>query len=270
MTHIDLLTSPRSRPDTHAMPDRDRPDPVTRWLSDRAWSRAGAVARVLATGPTRRALALTTRIALLVSGALLIGCAVAVMLWDELGPGPLDVLIAAVRDHTGLPLAVAMWLTICALIAIASALGRRPGAGTLLAPILIGPMAQVILDVLAGLTVPGSIVTRTAIHVAAIGAAGLGAGALIVSGLGAGTGELLAAAASDRSGHSEPRVRLAFEAGFVAFGVLLGGPFGLGTMLVVVFIGPAVDFGFRLVDAVAGHIRARVVDTVESVLALAG
>lgn len=220
--------------------------------------------------PTRRALALTTRIALLLSGTLLVGCAVAVMLWDDLGPGPLDVLIVAIRNHTGLPFAPAMWLTIGLMVAVATGLGRRPGTGTVVAPILIGPIAQTVLDLLADVSPPNSMFARTAIHLVAIGAAGIGAGSLIVSGLGAGSGELLAAAASDRSGHSEPRVRLAFEAAFVVFGVLLGGPFGFGTMLVVVFIGPAVAIGFRIVDTLAGRVRARVVDTVDSAVALAG
>ena len=225
---------------------------------------------MLATGPTRRTLAMTTRIALLITGAMLVGCAVAVMLWDELGPGPLDVLIVAVRDHTGLALAPAMWLTIGVLILIAWLLGRRPGAGTLLAPLAIGPVVQLILAALSEVAPPGSIVARVVIHIVAVGVAGIGAGALIVSGLGAGSGELLAAAASDRSGHSEPRARFAFEAGFVVFGVVLGGPIGLGTVVVMLTIGPAVAVGFQIVDTLVAQVRARVDETVDAVLALTG
>lgn len=212
---------------------------------------------MLASGPTRRALGLTTRIGLLLAGSALIGLAVAVMLWGELGPGPLDVMITAVRDRTGLALAPAMWLTIAALTVVATALGRRPGSGTLLAPLLIGPVAQGALDVLGAVEHPGPPIVRMLVHAAAIGLAGVGAGALIVSGLGAGTGELLAAAASDRSGQPEPRVRFAFEAAFVVFGVALGGPIGWGTVLVVLLIGPAVAFGFRTVDGAVAAARTR-------------
>jgi uncharacterized membrane protein YczE len=257
-----------ARPDTgavHAPGHRQ----LTDRLVDRAWSRAGAVARVVASGPTRRALALGTRVTLMLAGAVAVGCAVAVMLWDRMGPGPLDVLIVAIRDHTGLELAPAMWLTVGALIVVAWLLGRRPGAGTLLAPFLIGPVAQLVLGRLDSIAPPGSILVRALFHVAAIGVAGLGAGALIVSGLGAGMGELLAAAASDRSGQSEPRVRFAFEASFVVLGVLLGGPFGLGTVLVVTFIGPAVALGYRLVDRAAAHVRSRVLGPPEPAVVLA-
>jgi len=226
---------------------------LVRWAQRHAWSRAGAVARVLATKPVPRRLAPITRVLLLVSGSMLIGTAVALMLWDELGPGPLDVFIVAIRDRTGLPLAPAMWLTIGAMTAIAWLIGRRPGAGTLLAPLVIGPVAQVLLDRLDDVATPTSTVALVLVHVGALGIAGVGAGAMIASGLGAGTGELLAAAASDRSGHSEPRVRLAFEGCLVVFGLLLGGPAGLGTAIVVLLIGPAVALGYGTVDRFAAQ-----------------
>lgn len=226
--------------------------------SRRARSRVGAVAHGLATGPSRRVLAFTTRVALLLAGASVIGTAVAVMLWDDLGPGPLDVFIGAIRRHTGLPLALAMWTTVGTLIAVAWRLGRRPGAGTLLAPFAVGAVAQVVTGVLGGVAVPESSLTRVVIHLAAIGAAGIGAGALIASGLGAGSGELLAAAASERTGRREPQVRMALEVGWVAIGLALGGPAGLGTVLVALFIGPAVAAGLRLVDRTLASARRQV------------
>jgi uncharacterized membrane protein YczE len=221
---------------------------LVRWAGRHAWSRAGAVARVLATKPVPRRLSPIARTLLLVSGSVTIGTAVALMLWDDLGPGPLDVFIVAIRDRAGLPLAPAMWVAIGAMMLASWTMGRRPGAGTVLAPLVIGPVAQILLGRLDDLTTPTSITTLVVLHVGAIGIAGIGAGALIVSGLGAGSGELLAAAASDRSGHSEPRVRLAFEGCLVVLGVLLGGPVGLGTVIVVLLIGPAVALGYRLVD----------------------
>lgn len=194
-------------------------------------------------------LALTTRIALLVAGAVTIGGAVALMLWNDFGPGPLDVFIGAIRSRTGLPLAAAVWATVGSLIAIAWALGRRPGIGTLMGPLIIGPTMQFTLDALDRMGPPDGLAAHVAVHLVAIGAVGVGAGALIASGLGAGTGELLAAAASDRSGRPESGVRLGFEVTWVVLGVLLGGPIGLGTILVAVLIGPAVQCGFRLVDS---------------------
>ena len=45
-------------------------------------------------------------------------------------------------------------------------------------------------------------------------------------------------------------MRLAFEATWVVLGVALGGPIGIGTVLVALLIGPAVARGHRLVEAV--------------------
>jgi uncharacterized membrane protein YczE len=217
-------------------------------MSRRAWSRAGAVADVLAAGVPRRLLGLTTRVSLLLLGSVAIASAVALMLWNDLGPGPLDVFIGAIRHRTGLPLSLAVWLTVGALTAVAWVLGRRPGAGTLLAPFVVGPTMQGMLELLGRAEPPSELAARVVVQLVAIAIAGLGAGSLIASGLGAGTGELLAAAASDRSGRPEPRVRMAFEATWLVVGVALGGPIGIGTLMVAFLIGPAVARGHRAVD----------------------
>ena len=142
----------------------------------------------------------------LLAGSTIVAASVAVTLWTNLGPGPLDVFIGAVRVHTGLPLSFAVWLVVGMLIAVAWLLGRRPGVGTIVGPVVVGVVMQSVSALLADHEAPTSIVVRVVIHLLAIGAVGIGAGALIVSGLGAGSGELLASAASNRSGRTEPRV----------------------------------------------------------------
>lgn len=213
----------------------------------RGWTRAGAIAAVLASTSANRGVRLSVRAGLLVAGSLLIAVAVAVTLWTGLGPGPLDVFIGAIRVRTGLPLGAAVWLVVGALVAAAWALGRRPGPGTLLAPLIMAPVMQATVAALEPIDAPTQLAVRLAIHLAAIAVIGLGAGALIVSGLGAGSGELIAIAASDRTGRPEPRVRIAIESSLLLFGVVLGGPIGLGTVAVALTIGPAVAIGHRVV-----------------------
>ena len=148
----------------------------------------------------------------------------------------------------GIPLALAVWGTVGTLTAIAWMLGRRPGLGTSVAPFMIGPTMQVVLAQLQRTEPPSAVLAKIGVHLAAIAAVGLGAGAVIVAGLGAGTGELLAKAASERSGRPELRVRVLFELSWIVLGVVLGGPIGVGTVLVAVLIGPSVARGHRLVD----------------------
>ena len=224
-----------------------------RRFSRLALSWVGAIADVIATSPMRRVLGLSTRITLLLTGSAIIAASVAVTLWTQLGPGPLDVFIGAVRVHTGLPLSIAVWLVVGLLIAVAWALGRRPGVGTIVGPLVVGVVMQSVSALLANYDAPTSIVVRVGVHLLAIGAVGIGAGALIVSGLGAGSGELLASAASHRSGRTEPRVRVAFEVTWLAIGVAMGGPVGLGTILVALTIGWSVSNGHRMVDRTVGR-----------------
>lgn len=222
-------------------------------------SRAGAIAAVLADGPMPRLLRRSVRVGMLVAGSVIIAAGVAVMLWTRLGPGPLDVFIGAVRVRAGLSLTLAVWLVIASLIGVAWLLGRRPGPGTLASPLIVGPAMQAFVSVLDGFEPPDALVAVAAIHVAAVFVVGLGSGALIVSGLGAGSGELLASATSDRTGRPEPRIRMVFELTWLAVGVTLGGPIGVGTVLVALTIGPAVAVGYRVVDATAVNCRLRLV-----------
>ena len=91
---------------------------------------------------------------------------------------------------------------------------------------------QLMLTFLEQYDPPRWLAARIAVHLLAVGVVGFGAGAVMVSRLGQGTGELLAMAASDRSGRPEPRMRLMFEITWLTVGGLLGGPIGLGTVLV--------------------------------------
>ncbi len=228
---------------------------AVRWFTNRPWSRAGAIATTMASAGPGRPLRLGWRVLLLISGSLLIAVAVAAMLWNSFGPGPLDVFIFGLRETTGVPLTVAYWSAFGGMVVLALLLGRRPGPGTIVTPLILGPAVEALLAVVDQFDRPGSLVVQVIVHVAAIGLVGVGAGALIVSGLGAGTGELLATAASDRTGRPEPHVRFGFEMGWLVVGVLLGGPIGVGTVIVAGLLGPSVANGHRLVNGLVGPSR---------------
>jgi hypothetical protein len=238
-------------------------------LRDLALSRAGAIAVVLAGAPSTRAMRFSIRVALLVVGSVTIAVAVATTLWNGLGPGPLDVFIGAVRARTGLPLGATVWLVVGSMILASSLLGRRPGPGTVVSPLIIGAVMQAAATMLDSMDAPDALIARIVVHLVAIGAIGLGAGALIVSRLGAGSGELLAAAASDRSGRGEPRVRMAIELSWLVVGVALGGPVGLGTILLALMIGPSVAVGHRIVHATVTPSRTRPVTSAAAVASAA-
>lgn len=234
-------------PQTLAVTTR-RPLRARHPLDGIALSRAGAVAVVMAQRSRGPALRFATRASLLVVGSTVIAAGVAGLLWTGLGPGPLDLVTTAVSARWSVPLTFAVWGLAACMILAATALGRRPGIGTLVLPFLSGALLPVFIRTFGRVTPPAgvSVVGLTA-HTAAIAAIGLGAGAVIVAGLGAGMGELLAAAASDRAGRPEPVVRTTIELSWLAIGVALGGAAGVGTILVTLLIGPAVRLGHAVV-----------------------
>jgi len=212
-----------------------------------AKSRLAALLDPLTVGRSRRTVSLIGRLSLVVTGALILAACVAVMLWNNIGAGPLDVFIVALRDHTGLPLAFSVWLTVGALTLVAWALGRRPGIATLAVPLIAGPAMQWMLSGLNHFDPPQMLVVRIAIHLLAVGVVGIGVGCIVASHLGQATGELLATAASQRIRRPEARVRMACEVTFLVVGGLMGGPIGLGTVLIALCIGPSVARGCRTV-----------------------
>ena len=122
--------------------------------SNRRQQRAArrAIPAVFSVRRMRRTVALTTRIGLLVVGATLIATGAAVTLWTGLGAGPMDVLISAINTRTGLAVPFVVWIVAGTLMSVATLVGRRPGLGTFLAPLIVGPVLGIIRSVLA--TVP--------------------------------------------------------------------------------------------------------------------
>ncbi|MEM7322411.1 MAG: hypothetical protein AAF531_04930 [Actinomycetota bacterium] len=225
-----------------------------------AISRAGAIAVARTNRRLRRALPTAAQIWLLLVGSVIVGIGAAITLSTGLGAGPFDVLLTGLSNRTGLPFAGALWACAGVLMLIAAGLGNRPGPGTIVAPMIIGPVVQVMLGPLAGIRPTGSLEvahwmwlgTAQLIGVAMIG---VGAGAMIVSGLGAGTGDLLAAATSSRLGRPTALIRTLLELAFLGIGLTLGGRAGVGTVLVAMTIGQSVAFGHRQVELlVAGLI----------------
>lgn len=206
-----------------------------------------AAAAVFTVHRIRRTTAVTTRICLLAVGATFIATGVAVTLWTGLGAGPMDVLVATISERTGLALPFVVWLVAGTLMSAATLIGRRPGIGTVLAPLIVGPVLAAVRSFLATVP-PPSHTAAIGWHLAGVATIGLGAGALIVAGLGPGTGELLAGATAGRTGRREPHVRAGFEMTWLAFGLLLGGPVSVGTLIVAMLLGPAVANGKRIVD----------------------
>jgi len=206
--------------------------------------RAGVPIAATPDSPLRR------RVALLLGGIALVSIGVALTIRAELGVAPYDVLTTGISDRTGIPIGAAAFALPAAFVGLGLLLGRRPGPGTLVATVLVGPLIGAILAVLPEVT---GLAARVPLFAVGCALVACGITAVVVAETGPGPAELVMLAIHDR-GLPLASVRTAIEVACVAAGAILGGQLGVGTALFAVGIGPALR---HLLDA-AGYRPAAV------------
>jgi uncharacterized membrane protein YczE len=183
-------------------------------------------------------LLMTRRVAQLLIGLFLYGIAIAMMVRAAVGVAPWDVLTQGISKQTGIPFG---WVTnIVGLLVLLLwiPIRQKPGIGTVLNVLLIGPSAQLGLMVLPEVTVLWQqvLVFGGGLLVLAI-ATGLYIGARF----GPGPRDGLMTGIHKRWGLPIWAVRTAIEVTVLAIGWLLGGNVGLGTIAFALLIGPMVN-----------------------------
>lgn len=206
-------------------------------------------------------LALTTetpvlrRTATLAVGLVLVASGVALTIAAELGVAPFDVLNTGLAETTGIPIGAAA-MVLPFLFALAGwALGRRPGPGTVIAVLTVGPVLGLVLALVPE---PEALALRVPYFAIGFALIAIGVTAVIVAELGPGPSEVLMLALHDR-GHPLALARTAIEVSTVAAGWALGGQIGVGTVAFALLIGPTLR---ALLSAVGYEARA-IEDAVE-------
>jgi uncharacterized membrane protein YczE len=183
-------------------------------------------------GNSRR---LIRRLVQLYLGLVAYGVSMAMMIRSRLGNMPWDVLHQGIAQHLGLSIGlVAIVVGALALVAWIP-LRQWPGVGTVSNVVVIGLVMDRVLAVLPS---PGALPVRVLLLVGGIVLNGIATGAYIGAGLGPGPRDGLMTGLARRTGRSIRLVRTCLEVVVVAAGWLLGGVFGVGTVLYAVSIGP--------------------------------
>ena len=178
---------------------------------------------------------LSRRLIQLYLGLVAYGVSMALMIRSRLGNMPWDVLHQGIAQHLGISIGwVAIGVGALALLAWIP-LRQMPGLGTVSNVVVIGLVMDRVLAVLPDAhPMPLRIVEL----VGGIVLNGLATGAYIGAGLGPGPRDGLMTGLARRTGRSIRLVRTGIEVVVVAAGWLLGGVFGVGTLLYAVAIGP--------------------------------
>ena len=174
------------------------------------------------------------RLATLAIGLVLVGSGVALMIRAEIGVAPYDVLSTGLAELLGVDIGLAAMLLPMAFTALGWALGRRPGPGTLLAVLFVGPILGTVLD---ALPTHEAMLPRLALFAVGFLLVTAGITAVVIAEIGPGPAEVVMLAIHDKGLPLAP-VRTGIEVTCVFLGWVIGGQIGVGTVVVALLIGP--------------------------------
>ena len=198
------------------------------------------------------------RLVLLFVGLVIAHLGVTLFLLAELGADPFNVLIQGLRllvVRTGLfaPTHGTVHVCVCFLIILILLIVERSyvKAGTLVCMFCGGPIIDFFNWLLSPLGIGGAALPLK-LAVLTLGCIVLAFGMSLVIRSEAGTGpnDLVAVVISDKSRIRFGIVRIAVDCLFVLCGALLGGIFGIGTIVCALLVGPVAEFCMRFSRAI--------------------
>lgn len=188
---------------------------------------------------------LAQRVIRLTLSCVVLGLGVSLLLDARLGSDGYSMFVNGLSIAGGWEFAAVNVLVGLALVLMAWVRGRRPGIGTLIQPVVVG---LVVGEVLPRLPEPAGLGLRWAELVVGFLVLAVGVAGYLATDLGAGPAEAAALA-------WDPPLRFrwsysAVQVGMAAVGWVCGAALGVGTVIVVVLIGPVVD---RLLPVLRRH-----------------
>ncbi|HHG0676079.1 TPA: YitT family protein [Klebsiella pneumoniae] len=171
-------------------------------------------------------------------GLVLYGVSTALFVHANLGADPWDVFHLGVAKQLGISFGTVIILTGAAVLLLWIPIRQMPGLGTVSNVIVLGLAADATLAVLPPLE---SLVARSALLAGAIVLNAIATGMYIGAGFGPGPRDGLMTGLHARTGWSLRGIRTAIELSVLLIGWLLGGKFGVGTVIYALSIGPLIQ-----------------------------
>jgi len=172
-------------------------------------------------------------------GLILYGVSAAMYVRADLGADPWNVFHLGVARIFSLNLGVVMIGVGALVLLLWIPLRTRPGIGTISNVIVLGLAADAALALMPPVE---SLAFRIGLLITALLVNGLATGMYIGAGLGAGPRDGLMTGIHARTGWSIRSIRTSIEVTVLTLGWLMGGAFGVGTVLYALAIGPLIQF----------------------------
>ena len=173
----------------------------------------------------------------LITGLWIFGTGEAIIIASGIGVSPWTVLAQGIGQQTGFTVGESTFIVSVMVLFMWIPLRETPGIGTILNAILIAMAIDVMAPFLPEPTEIGPQVVQTIIGILLVG---IGSGFYLTANLGPGPRDGWMTGIQQRSGWQIGRVRIGIEVVVLSFGIILGGTFGIGTILFAIGIGPAV------------------------------
>ena len=179
------------------------------------------------------------RLTQLLVGLFLFGFAMGMLVRAAVGVEPWNVLSLGIEKHTGIPFGLLTNAIGALVLLLWIPLGQKPGLGTVLNVIMLGPAAEVALAVIPH---PTPWWWQVALFTAGLLLLGIAGGMYIGAGFGPGPRDGLMVGLHERFGLPIWAARTGLELVVLTAGWLLGGDLGLGTVAFALLIGPMLQF----------------------------
>lgn len=178
---------------------------------------------------------------MVVVGCVLLGTGVAMLLTADVGSDGFSTLVNGLSIASGMSFFVANLLVSAAFLVVAALRRVLPGGGTVVQVVVVGSTVAILIDVLE---TPGGLGWRLVLLAAAFPVLALGIALYLGANTGAGPAEAAGLA-------WDPPVPFKWsyslvQGGGALVGWLLGATIGLGTIAVILLLGPGVDLASRL------------------------
>ncbi|RJT19648.1 YczE/YyaS/YitT family protein [Buttiauxella izardii] len=178
------------------------------------------------------------RLLQLYTGLVLYGVSTAMFVRANLGADPWNVFHLGVARIFSLNIGMVMIVVGALVLLLWIPLRQKPGLGTVSNVIVLGLAADAALALMPPVE---SLVARSILLLAAILVNAIATGMYIGAGFGSGPRDGLMTGINARTGWSVRSVRTAIEVTVLLAGWLMGGTFGVGTVLYALAIGPLIQ-----------------------------
>jgi len=178
-------------------------------------------------------------------GFFLFAVAILLALYSNLGMSPWDVFHMGIVNHSFLSFGQASQVVGFCIIIFSISLGIIPGIGSVFNMIFIGFFIDLINNTEI-LKTPGSLIGKILMLTSAILIMGIATYFYLKAELGAGPRDGLMEGLVKKLNKPVWLIRGSIEITVLIIGFFLGGPVGIGTLLLAVAIGPSVEFAFKI------------------------